>query len=144
MLRRRTLATRSRSQRSGHVQNLIQVANPGEPLGTHAYTLLAGGDTRHPRWSAIGLPGYAAKSKGAQDRDAVKRLGMPRALTSRLYPLLEPGTTMLVTDAPILEHRTGPSLYVMRSGRPGSELTAESQEPAKRQAPAPVEPVLIN
>ncbi|MEA3277479.1 MAG: L,D-transpeptidase [Pseudomonadota bacterium] len=122
----------------------IAIDNPGKPLGTHAYTVLAGGDSQHPRWSTVGLPGHAAESAGTQDLDAVDRLLMPQTLTSRLYPLLEPGTTMLVTDAPILEHTTGPSLYVMSSGIPGSETIAESKELAERQVPAPVESVRIN
>jgi len=69
---------------------------------------------------------------------------MPRALTSRLYPLLAPGTTMLVTDAPVSEHTTGPALSVMRSGFPGGEPTAAVQGAGERQGGAPVESVLIN
>ena len=122
----------------------IAIENAAEPLGTHAYTVLAGGDGRHPRWSAIGLPGHAAESKGAHDEDAVERLRMPRELTSRLYPLLEPGTTMLVTDAPVLEHTTGTNLYVMRSGLPDDTSTSRVREIDDRPGAAPVESVLIN
>ena len=122
----------------------IDVANPGQPLGTHAYTVLAGSDSQHPRWSQIGLPGHAAESKGAHDRDAVDRLRIPQALTSHLYPLLKPGTTMLITDAPILEHTTDPSLTVMSTGAPGSKPKVESPAPVGRRAPAPVESIPVN
>jgi hypothetical protein len=122
----------------------IEVVNPGEPLGTHAYTVLAGDDGGHPHWSAVGLPGHAAESAGGHDEDAIERLRMPREITTRLYPLLEPGTTMLVTDAPVLEHTTGPSLYVMRSGLPERESSTGATKAGDREGPAPVESVLIN
>mgnify|MGYP003572321022 CR=1 FL=1 len=54
------------------------------------------------------------------------------------------GTTMLITDAPVLEHTTGPSLYVMRSGLPADEPTARAPEVGDRRAPAPVESILTN
>lgn len=122
----------------------IDIENPGEPLGTHAYTVLAGGGGQHPRWSAVGLPGHSAESRGAHDEDAMDRLRLPRELTSRIYPMLSPGTTMLVTDSPVLEHTTGPSLYVMRSGLPDEVPTAEAPAVDDLGGPAPVESVLIN
>ena len=122
----------------------IGIENAREPLGTHAYTVLAGGGGQHPRWSAIGLPGHAAESGGGHDKDAVERLRMPRALTSRLYPLLESGTTMLVTDAPVLEHTTGANLYVMRSGLPDDTSTSRESEIDDRPGAASVESILIN
>lgn len=96
----------------------IKINNAGEPLGTHAYTVLAGGGSGHPRWSAVGLPGHAAESGGAHDENALERLHLPQAMRSQLYPLLGPGTTLLVTDASILKDTTGPSLAVLGSGLP--------------------------
>ena len=122
----------------------IGIENRGKPLGTHAYTVLAGGDSQHPRWHAIGLPGHAAESGDGHDEDAVERLRMPRDLTSRLYPLLEPGTTLLVTDAPVLEHTTGTNLYVMRSGLPEDTATTRVREIDARPGAAPVESILVN
>ncbi len=122
----------------------LGIANAEEPLGTHAYTVLAGGDGGHPRWSAIGLPGHAAESGGAHDDGAVERLRMPKELISRLYPLLGPGTTLLITDAPVLEHTTGPSLSVMQAGLPEVETTAGSARVGRGRDPAPVESILIN
>jgi hypothetical protein len=34
--------------------------------------------------------------------------------------MLESGTTLLITDAPVLEQTTGPSLSVMGSGLPSA------------------------
>jgi len=125
----------------------IGIDNPGKPLGTHAYTVLAGRDSRHPRWSAVGLPGHASESGGAHGDDSVERLRMPKALTSGVYPLLKPGTTLLVTDAPVLEHTTGPALSTIRSGLPESEPTAAVQRRTDTHpdpGAAPVETILVN
>jgi hypothetical protein len=35
-----------------------------------------------------------------------------------LYPLLTPGTTLLVTDAPMLEENAAESMTVMGAGNP--------------------------
>lgn len=122
----------------------IKVDNAGAPLGTHAYTVLAGGAVGHPRWSAVGLPGHAAESGGAHDANALERLHMPKAMSSRLYPLLEPGTTLLLTDAPILKHTTGPTLAVMRSGLPEGEPNTTAVPTSDGRIPAPVESVRMN
>lgn len=98
----------------------LTIETPEKPLGTHAYLVLEGGEPGHPRWSTIGLPGHAAESMGTHDENAIERLKMPHEFTNRLYNLLEPGTTMLITDAPVLEHTTGTSLKVMGSGKPES------------------------
>jgi hypothetical protein len=95
----------------------IDIDNPGKPLGTHAYTVLRD-NSGQTRWSVVGLPGHAAESNGGHDKFAVERLLIPKVLISRLSPLLQPGATLLVTDAPILPHTTGPSLSVMRAGMP--------------------------
>lgn len=122
----------------------IKIDNSSEPLGTHAYTVLAGVSGGHPHWSAVGLPGHAAESGGGHDENAIERLHMPKALTSHVYPLLVPGTTVLITDASILKHTTGPSLAVMRSGSPEVEPTAAAMETGGRRIPAPVESVRLN
>lgn len=122
----------------------IKVENDGAPLGTHAYTVLAGSASGHPRWSAVGLPGHAAESGDAHDENALERLHMPRAMSRQLYPLLKPGTTLLVTDAPILEHTTGPTLAVLGSGLPEVAPTAATPKLRNHMGPAPVEEVRIN
>jgi hypothetical protein len=41
---------------------------------------------------------------------------MPQDFARQLYPLLVPGTTLFVTDAPVLEQTTGQELTVLASG----------------------------
>ncbi len=127
----------------------IGIEEPGRPLGTHAYTVLAGEGPGHARWSAIGLPGHAAESGGQHDDDAFHRIRLPGELSREIAPLLVPGTTMLITDAPVLEHTTGPSLAVMHSGLPSAQPAAASYNPVRRapdggRTPAPVESISIN
>jgi hypothetical protein len=69
----------------------IDVRDPGKPLGTHAFIVKAG----------VG--------QGAS---------MQQDFARPLYPLLVPGTTMLVTDAPVLEENSGTKMTVMASGNP--------------------------
>jgi len=52
----------------------VDVENAREPLGTHAYTVLADGNSQHPHWSAVGLPGHATESGRAHDDGAIERL----------------------------------------------------------------------
>lgn len=122
----------------------IEIADPGEPLGTHAYTLLAGREGPHPRWSAVALPGHAAESRGGHDENAADRLRLPRALTSRLAPLLEPGATMLITDAPLLEQTTGPTLAVIRAGLPEAVPITAAPRRSGGRVPAPVDEIRVN
>jgi hypothetical protein len=99
----------------------VTIENEKKPLGTHAFTVLAGNsDKTHPAWHSVGLPGHAKESKGSHDEDAIHRIRIPDELTAKLYPMLAPGTTMLVTDAPVLEHTTGKQLTVMGAGLPQS------------------------
>lgn len=99
----------------------VAIQDEQKPLGTHAYTVLAGrSDTGHPVWHAVGLPGHADESNGGHDEDAIHRVRIPHELTAQLYPMLEPGTTMLVTDAPVHEHTTGRELAVIGAGQPQS------------------------
>ncbi len=46
------------------------------------------------------------------------RLRLPQDFAQSLYPLLVPGTTLLVTDAPVLEENSGSKLTVISSGNP--------------------------
>ena len=45
---------------------------------------------------------------------------MPQDFARQLYPLLVPGTTLLVTDAPVLEENSGTQMTVMGSGNPNA------------------------
>ncbi|NEX22039.1 L,D-transpeptidase [Thiorhodococcus mannitoliphagus] len=97
----------------------IHVEGGSRNLGTHAYSLLSTAATGHTRWTAVSLPGHAGTSAShdpAKDQDPLGRIHTPRAFHERLLALLGPGTTALVTDAPVLEHTTGHRLKVIATG----------------------------
>jgi hypothetical protein len=94
----------------------VRIRDQGRPLGTHAYTMLSRSDSGHSRWHAIGLPRHAGLPTQEPDSDPLARIAAPHPFSEGLAELLEPGTTVLVTDAPVLEHTTGPSLAVLASG----------------------------
>jgi len=105
----------------------IVVRQPEVPLGTHAFIMLEGrGDGTSPlvkdapahRWIAIGIPGHAGEDKQPLNPSEVNRVRMPPRFTAAVYEVLAPGTTLLVTDAAVLEQTTGVGLNVMNADRP--------------------------
>jgi hypothetical protein len=102
------------------------VSDPGRALGTHAFivkagegqgesALLKGAAARN--WMAVPMPGYG--DTGTDLSHVVGgRVHMPQEFSRQLYPLLTPGTTLLVTDAPVLEENSGTQMTVMGSGNP--------------------------
>jgi hypothetical protein len=67
---------------------------------------------------AIPIPGYADSAGRDSDLAVVKRMHIPQDFARSIYPLLAPGTTLLILDAPVLEENTGAALTVMGSGNP--------------------------
>lgn len=105
----------------------VAITDPEKPLGTHAFIVKAGegsggsvlvsGATAR-NWMAVPMPGYADVAGSDLTRVAAGRLRLPRDFAQSLYPLLVPGTTFLVTDAPVLEENSGSKLTVISSGNP--------------------------
>ncbi len=104
------------------------VSEPGRALGTHAFIIKAGegqGDSAILKgavarnWMAVPMPGYG--DTGTDLSHVVGgRVHMPQDFARQLYPLLTPGTTLLVTDAPVLEENSGTQMTVMGSGNPNA------------------------
>jgi hypothetical protein len=107
----------------------IALRDPNRPLGTHAYMVVEGegtGPNRHVayngaaplRWVAVSLPGHAGGARWEHETEPTEHFHMPEGFAAAFDALLEPGVTLLVTDAPVLDHTTGPSLRVIKSGLP--------------------------
>ncbi|MBL8541346.1 MAG: L,D-transpeptidase, partial [Betaproteobacteria bacterium] len=106
----------------------VALQRPDLPLGTHAFIMqegMTGGSSPiapsmpEHRWIAVGLPGHAGEDKAPLDPAQVNRVQMPPAFTAALYKALAPGSTLLVTDAPVLEEdTTGVALNVMNADAP--------------------------
>lgn len=92
----------------------VQFKNPDNPIGTHVFVAKesAGSQTR---WIGVGLVGHMDDANTAPDPDAVKRIVMPHDFQQNLAMVIVSGTTLMVTDAPILEHTTGKEMALISS-----------------------------
>jgi hypothetical protein len=103
----------------------LKVTDPLRPLGAHAFIvaqgegrgqslIVAGAPARN--WVAVSMPGYA----GAAGTDLASVVGgrvrMPYAFGQNVYPLLVPGSTLVIVDAPILAQNTGFEMTVLANG----------------------------
>jgi hypothetical protein len=105
----------------------LRIAQPERPFGTHVYMVVAGqGEgpiaaapgAPKPRWIAVGVPGYRSDDKRPLDRAEAARVSMPPEFARAVYPLLVPGTTLMVTDTAVLESTTGTKLAVVTNHPP--------------------------
>ena len=105
----------------------LKVTDPLRPLGAHAFIvaqgeghgqslIVAGAPARN--WVAVSMSGYA----GAAGTDLASVVGgrvrMPYAFGQKVYPLLVPGSTLVIVDAPILAQNTGLEMTVLANGVP--------------------------
>ena len=106
----------------------LTLRDPELPLGTHAFVMLEGhgeGENRfvpgapNPRWIAVAVPSRAGASP--LDPTQIARLSLPPRFAKVVFDILAPGTTLLVTDAPVLAHTTGVEVSVLASGPPATE-----------------------
>jgi len=106
----------------------VAVRDPGKPLGTHAFIVKAGEGTGESvvlrgaaarNWLAVSMPGYDATTDTSLPSVIGDRIHLPQDFAAQVYPLLTPGTTLLLTDAPVLEENSGKQMTVMGAGIPG-------------------------
>jgi len=93
----------------------IDVRDPATPLGTHAFQMAEGGSAAKPSWVAVGVPRAAATPL---DPMAASRVTLPPTFVAQVRPLLATGTTLVVTDEPILPDTTGVPLEVVNADPP--------------------------
>ena len=106
----------------------MAVREPGKPFGTHAFIMQDGfGEGESPilknaparRWTAVGIPGHAGEHGAALNAAQVERISLPPRFAKALYATLAPGTTLLVTDAAVLENKTtGVAVNIMDADQP--------------------------
>ncbi len=106
----------------------VVVTQPEQPLGTHAFIVKAGDGTGQSvilkgaaarNWMTVALPGYGPEATADLPAVVGGRVHLPHDFSRQLYPLLEPGTTLLVTDAPVLTENSGKQMTVLGAGVPG-------------------------
>jgi hypothetical protein len=105
----------------------ITIRDPEAPLGTHAYVLTSEYlDTPHPslpnakmgRWIGLAVPGHEDDAGRETSQDVAGRVSMPSGFQRALYLLVATGSTMLVTDAPILAENTSKKYTILSDGPP--------------------------
>jgi len=97
----------------------IVVKDSQRPLGTHVYVVKAGANSAdpasRPTWMGVGLVGHMDDANTKPSPDAMQRIVIPDEFRHLVLPLLVSGTTLMVTDAPILEETTGKQMAVLSS-----------------------------
>jgi hypothetical protein len=97
----------------------IDVRDPSTPLGTHAFQMAGDGGAK-PSWVAVGVPRGAAQPLDPAKLDpmSASRVTLPPTFVEHVKPLLVTGTTLVVTDEPILPDTTGVALDVVNADPP--------------------------
>lgn len=99
----------------------LVIDDPSRPFGTHVFIAQPGfqavshpsaKDLRLHNWIGVALPGHLEDGNTQPDPNAVSRLHVDEAFLRAAYPLFVPGTTLMVTDAPVLESTTNVSMTV--------------------------------
>ena len=107
----------------------LTISQPRLALGTHAFIMQDGwGQGNSPiakdapahLWVAVGIPGHANEhGQTLNSTHQVNRIRMPTQFAKALYNILTPGTTLLLTDAPVLEQKTtGVAVNIMDTDKP--------------------------
>lgn len=106
----------------------VAVLDDTQSLGTHAFIVKAGaGDGESVllrgaaarNWMQVALAGSSADVAGQRLGEVVgNRIRLPQEFARQLYPLMQPGTTLLVTDAPALEEDLREPIAVLGAGNP--------------------------
>jgi hypothetical protein len=111
----------------------ITVVGDG-PIDTHADVLVQGAssgpdpyvpDATRFRWVRIGIPGRAADEGIELSEADIARIKIPESFVNRLYTVLAPGATVLVTDAAVTRATTGVPLQVINADPPHLPATSK-------------------
>ena len=86
--------------------------NPSTDDATHVLTLGADADGK-PAWIYVGVTGHAAEAGRVVDEATRNRVQIAQGFLDKVLPVLTPGTTLLVTQAPLLAGATGAPLTVL-------------------------------
>lgn len=114
-----TMIVSKRDQRIVVSRNGVEIGRariqvPSHDAETHVYTYTALADGRS-RWVVVGVPGHGGESGQPLDIGVLDELRMPHEFYAALRGVIAPGTTVLVTQAPILPHNSGRQMTIMAS-----------------------------
>jgi len=101
------------------------------PLANHALVLTEGPSVPNPyvpdparyRWLRLGVPGHTGEQSTQVDPAAVARIKIPADFVAKVNAILTPGTTLLVTSAPLYARTSGKMLQVVDADPPARRAT---------------------
>jgi hypothetical protein len=102
--------------RNGKEIGRARVTLPEGDLQTEVLTLTRG-KSGAPRWVVIGVPGHGSADGAPVDPGILSEARFPQQFLTSLRGALEPGSTILVTQAPVIPQTTGQALTVMASSQ---------------------------
>jgi len=103
----------------------LTIRDPEQPLGTHAFVMSEDPGIGQnpwvpgappPTWVAISMPGHFDGAGRALPHEAAARISLPANFSRAIYTMLAPGTTLFVTDAPILEEHSSDAMTILANG----------------------------
>ena len=98
----------------------VHIRDADKPLGTHvlvasARTSAPKDSAEMPEWTGVAIVGHHEDAGFHPDPEAMNRIVLPPEFVGHLLPELASGTTLMVTDAPILEQTTGQQMTLLTS-----------------------------
>jgi len=106
----------------------IKIIDRSVPIGTHTFVLQEGRssepaapvpDPRMLPWLAVPMPGHDEAGRPMRP-EAVASIAIPPGFLRAVSLLLAPGTTLFVTDAPVLTENTRTDFTILANGAPDS------------------------
>jgi hypothetical protein len=97
----------------------LAIDDSAEPLGTHVFIAQEGDATMGGtapsglRWIAVAVPGHAGEDKKPLDPNRAARVHFPPSFRNSVQEILQPGVSMMVTDASVSETTSGVPLTVV-------------------------------
>jgi hypothetical protein len=89
------------------------------PWGTHVYSALRPTAAQEQiEWMGVGITGHKDDEKMQLNREVINRMVIPEEFLALARPVIETGTTMMITDEPILESTTGKQMTLMTDKQP--------------------------
>jgi hypothetical protein len=101
--------------RNGKEIGRARVTLPVTDFQTHVLTYAGQGPDGQDRWIYVGVPGHGEEQGKPLDASVMAQAVMPAAFEADVRKILEPGATILVTQASVAPETTGKAMTLMTS-----------------------------
>lgn len=92
----------------------VSFKDPDSPVGSQVFVAKASASGGGLQWLTVPMAGHLGDTS-PPDGEATKRIQMPLDFQKQLSQAIGIGTTLVITDAPILEHNSGKQMAVLSS-----------------------------